>query len=575
MALPAVWDFIVVGGGIAGTVISSRLHQYNSSLQILMIEAGSDASGRADLLYPNTTNDAYHQFTWDYASVPQVNMDNRVIDQPAGRGIGGGSITNGCEYHQSPYLLICPTNTRQGRWFRGDIADYNEWADLVGDDRWGYDSMLPYFRMSEQWFSETENEEQHGHDGPIYVTTPSNMNRTYPLSDEVESSWKTLGVPEHPYYDMNAGNNLGLGELNENRIEGRRQIANTRYSLEGVTVLTETMVAEIVLDTSGAAPRATGVELRNGTQFSAREVILSAGAYRSPQILMLSGIGPSDQLTEHGIRVHVDAADVGQHFRDHFQLVLNWRLRDPSQGYAIGSSNPLFSEPQYGLGSHISWVTSTVGPREGLISAIEADEGAAPDPDAHYLLRTPQASMETLVDYEANPNVPGGGGTVAVDGTHISSVMVGLKPTSRGSVRLRSADIDDYPLVDPNYFATAVDRWAWREGVRDIVELMTGDTALGRDIIEGETPPPGARALTTQDADADIEARVRAAGYNTYHPMGSCSMGRVVDPDLRVIGVEGLRVVDASVIPIAIGAHTQAPVYALAEHAAALIAGEA
>lgn len=112
MALPAVWDFIVVGGGIAGTVISSRLHQYNSSLQILMIEAGSDASGRADLLYPNTTNDAYHQFTWDYASVPQVNMDNRVIDQPAGRGIGGGSITNGCEYQQHLDLLICPTNSR-------------------------------------------------------------------------------------------------------------------------------------------------------------------------------------------------------------------------------------------------------------------------------------------------------------------------------------------------------------------------------------------------------------------------------------------------------------------------------
>lgn len=309
---------------------------------------------------------------------------------------------------------------------------------------------------------------------------------------------------------------------------------------------------------------------------------------------MLSGIGPPDQLQQYGIRVHVNASDVGQHFADHFQLVLNWRLRDPSKGYAIGSDNPLFSEPQYGTGSHISWVTSTTGPRSGLAAAINADDSDSDSStsgdrqQSHYLLRTTQATMETLIDYESDPSVPGdhdGDTMIAAsanppDGTHIASVMVGLKPTSRGTVKLRSANVTDYPLIDPNYLATAVDRWAWREGVRGVVALMTApNTTLGRHIVDSETPPPtnaGGPALTTNSTDDEIEARVRAAGYNTYHPMGSCSMGRVVDPaDLRVIGVEGLRVVDASVIPIAIGAHTQAPVYALAEHAAAMIAGRA
>lgn len=140
------------------------------------------------------------------------------------------------------------------------MADYDDWADAVGDSRWSYDEMLPYFRMNEEWFSNSENAEQHGQDGPIYVTAPSYLDRIYPLSDEVEESWNAIGIPTHPSYDMNAGNNIGVGELNENREEGRRQITNVKYPLDGVTVLTETMVSEVVLDTSGDVPRATGVE---------------------------------------------------------------------------------------------------------------------------------------------------------------------------------------------------------------------------------------------------------------------------------------------------------------------------
>ena len=435
--------------------------------------------------------------------------------------------------------------------------------------------MLPYFKRVEEWFDETENPDQHGHDGPIHVTAPSASNRTYPLAEALEDSWHDIGVRTRPLYDLNAGDNLGLGELNENRrVDGRRQIANARYPLTGVTVLTETMVSEVVLDTTSDGGdedivRATGVKLQNGTEFAGREIILSAGAYRSPQILMLSGIGPRDQLEQHGIRVQVEAPDVGRNFRDHFRFVANWRLQDPSKGYAIGSDNPLFEEPQYGLGVHASYVALTAADAEGLAAAIEKDEGGTADLDAHPLLRRTQATMETTVEWK----VAHSANEVPVDGTHISSMMVGLKPTSRGSVRIRSADIGDAPVINPNYLATAADRYAWRAGMRELVELMTGDTAFGRDFIAEETPPDGQKALTVNSTADHLEERLRDAGANVYHPMGSCAMGKVVDTDLRVYGVDGLRVVDASVIPIAIGAHTQAPTYALTEHAAAIIAG--
>ena len=461
------------------------------------------------------------------------------------------------------------TNIRSGRWLRGDVADYDEWAELVDDPRWSYEGMLPYFKKSEYWFSETENAEQHGHDGPIYVTSPSAQNRTYPLNEMLEESWHDVGVETSSFYDMNAGENLGLGELNENREDGRRQIANTKYSFDGVEVLTEQMVSRVVLNMGDGTPRATGVELKNGTKISGREVVVSAGAYRSPQILMLSGIGPGDQLEEHGIDVHMEAPDVGKHLSDHLRFIVDWRLRDPSKGYAVGSDNPLFDEPQYGLGGHAGYVTSTAADPNGLARAIEADEGESPSHRAHYLLRRKQATMETVVEYEVSQPSD----EAPADGTHISSVMVALKPTSRGSVRIRSAKIDDDPIVDPNYFATEADRFAWREGVREIIEVMTGDTPLGRDIIDGETPPSGQEPLNADSTDDHIEARIRDASSNTYHPMGTCSMGKVVDSELRVLGIEGLRVADASIIPIAIGAHTQAATYALAEHAAAIILG--
>ncbi|KAI0419840.1 hypothetical protein F5X98DRAFT_334042 [Xylaria grammica] len=549
--LPAVWDYIVVGGGLAGTTLSSRLHGYNSSLQILVVEAGGDASHDPSILWENSTNLVHGTYDWAYLTTAQENLNGRHIDAPAGRCLGGGTAINGCE------------------WMRGDATDYNDWADMVNDDRWGYDNMLQYIKKSEEWFS-TQNEADHGQNGAIFVSSPLYENRTYPLSSDLMESWQQLGVPVLENEDMNTGNNVGLGQLNQNRRRGARQVANTRYPLDGVTVLTHTLVQSVLVDTDGDTPTATGVILANGTEYQAREVIVSGGSYRSPQILMLSGIGPRALLERHNITVKFEQPQVGRNFLDHFQFDQNWKLVDPSKDYAIGSGNHLFTEPQYSWGAHIPFVVSNPVPAAGIAAAIETDEGTPPDPDTNFYLRNVQAMNENNVGFAAHTTLGDG---VHIDGTHIASTIVGLKPSSRGSITISSARIENGPIIDPNYYATELDKYSWRTGLRNITQLMLGNTTLGRSIIASETPPEGFEPMTLDSTDEYLDSRIAHGAFSTYHPMGSCSMGKVVDTDLRVIGVDGLRVVDASVIPIPFGAHLQSPTYALAEHAAAIIAG--
>ncbi|RYP69740.1 hypothetical protein DL771_005942 [Monosporascus sp. 5C6A] len=535
MASPAIWDYIVVGSGPAGTVVSSRLLQYDSSARILLIEAGPDVNNRTDILYANSTNLIGGDFDWKYNSTRQTHLDGREISIPAGRCLGGGSGINLCV------------------WFRGAKADWDDWAHAVGDEQWNYDNLLPYFRMTEEWFH-SRNPEQHGVDGKLRIESTSSSGRRYPLEEVIEESLGAIGVSPLPDYDYNVENNIGLGELHENRRNGARQLASLAYSLKGVTVLTDTLVESVLLDKTDAL-RATGVRLANGTELFSKEVIVSAGAYRTPQLLMLSGIGPADVLERHDIEVKLDAPEVGKNFSDHLSFLVNWKLRDPSKGYAIGSANPLFLEPQFGLGMPVTSVALTPVPREGLEAAIAADEG--PVKSDHYLLKSTHAMMESFFLYV--PSAP-----LVPDGTHVSTFMMALKPTSRGTVSIKSKNPADPPLLDPNYLGTEVDRYVWRTALRSMVTLMAGPTALGRDIIAGETPPNGLPPITLDSSDEYLESRLRTGGGSTFHGMGSCAMGKVVDSDLRVKGVHNLRIVDASVFPVAMGSHIQAAVYALA-----------
>ncbi|WYZ40069.1 hypothetical protein EsH8_IV_000410 [Colletotrichum jinshuiense] len=542
-----VWDYIVVGGGLAGSVVSNRLLALNNTAKILVIEAGQNAAGRTDILYVNSTNLIQGDFDWNYFSTPQAQLNNRVIQSAAGKGLGGG-------------------------WMRGARVDYDEWAQLVNDSRWNYDNQLPYFKRSEEYWTNDTNPDEHGHDGPMKIEAPSVTGRVYPLRDAVYASYESVGIKALPGLDANAGENIGFGEISENRRNGVRQIASEYYPLGGVTVLTDTLVEKVLLrhDNSSSSNDlvATGVRLANGTEIRGKEIIAAAGAYRTPQLLMLSGIGPADILKQYGIDQKVDSPQVGKNFADHAFFTANWRLSPQYRNSTVDSGNPLFFQPQYGVGQPNNFVASfNVEDKDGLIEAITKEEGSTPDPKTHPLLKNERTLMEGFVLYvNTDPSLPS-------NSTYLTTANVGLHPTARGTVTIASSDPSTPPLIDPNFFGSEVDRFVWRDSIRRMTRMMVGgDSPLSQGIVESEAAPAGLKPFTLESTDEEIEERIRATAIGTYHPMGTCAMGKVVDGDLRVKGVSNLRVVDASVFPTIITAHIQAAVYALAEQAAEVIA---
>ncbi|RYP29136.1 hypothetical protein DL767_006906 [Monosporascus sp. MG133] len=266
-------------------------------------------------------------------------------------------------------------------------------------------------------------------------------------------------------------------------------------------------------------------------------------AIRSPQILMLSGIGPAEELAKFDIPVLLDQPGVGRNLSDHGILYHTWKVKDLSAGWTLGSSNPLFNEPQYSYGTPGDFIVSTDVPKNGLIAAIAEDEGATPDSATHPLLANKRTFTEHVPIYAAAP-----------DGSLVTSVLTTMLPTSRGSVKLSSADTRDPPLIDPNYLGSAVDRYMAREGLK----LQAG--APGFDEV-----------LSENSTNKYIGARLRAAMRSGYHPMGTLVMGAVVDTDLKVKGVEGLRAVDTSVFPVPTTGHLQVAAVAVAEQAARII----
>ncbi|KAI1114178.1 GMC oxidoreductase [Nemania sp. NC0429] len=541
MAATGEWDYIIVGGGLAGCVVAHRLKEYKPSSRIVVLEAGPDVSANKEILQYSTLNFIGGQFDWGYKTVPQTHLDGRKLDIPAGKALGGGSVINACG------------------WLRGSAADYDSWAEAVQDERWSYKGQLNYFKLTEKWY-DNENADSHGHDGKLQIESPISTGRIYPLASIAEQSFEEAGVKKLPGNDVNTGFNVGFGEINENRKQGARQIAPIAYSLDGITVKTGTLVRGVKI----VGSQAVGVHLDDGTEILGKEVIVSAGAYRSPQVLILSGIGPKETLEKHDIEVKVDNPLVGTNYNDHIMLHLNWKLKDPSQGYSLGSPNPLFAKPEFLTGTPLSHVANTPIPRSQLEAAIAKDDGKV-DPN-HDLLKRDWAVMENLILYLGMP-------PQAIDGTHIATTMMAMKPTSRGTVTIESKDPKVAPVLDPNFLATEVDKAVWRHSLRGITALMTGNTALGREVIAGETPYPGFEEISVNSSDEYLDSRVKAQGLSTFHGSGSCAMGKVVDGDLRVKGVQNLRVVDASVFPISIGAHIQAAVYALAEQATVIIAG--
>ncbi|KAF5546435.1 alcohol oxidase [Fusarium napiforme] len=466
------YDYIVVGA------------------KILLIEAGKETRGRSDVHNMQVLN-LGGELDWQYQSEPVEALMGRRITLNAGKGLGGSSAINS--------------------------ADYDEWAALVGDDRYSYKGQLPWFRKSELWFDD-KNPEQHGRDGPMRVTCAKASNRVFPLAEKAAAGWEELGVSTLPDGDQN--------------------------------IRVETFVNRIITQKIDGNLKATGVELADGSVVNGQNIIISAGAFRSPQILQLSGIGPKAHLQEFGIEPLVDLPEVGKNLSDHMIFFQHWRLCDPSAGHTIGSANPLFHQPQYSQGVPFDWIVNTRMPREGLAKAIERDEGTKPRESEHHLLARNRTFIENIIMFAKLP-FPG----VPMDAEHITSVLLSFLSTSTGSVSLKSGKPGEHPKVDLNYLSTEVDKHVFREGLRQLTRFML--KSKFSDHIIGESIPEGlpVEALALDHSDDKLDQRIAMTGGTSWHPSGTCSMGKVVDTEFRVAGAEGLRVVDASVFPVPLSAH--------------------
>ncbi|QSZ31583.1 hypothetical protein DSL72_001150 [Monilinia vaccinii-corymbosi] len=533
-------DYIIIGGGISGCVVASRLHEKNPSLRILLIEAGPDASNHPKVPGAMTASLLLHsELDWDYKTTPQRHLNNRECYAAAGKALGGGSVINACG------------------WIRGEASDYDSWAEAVGDPKWNYQGFLPYFRKVEHYHVSSE---EHGSEGPNYTQSVTSSGRRYPLRDQVKNAWSSVGVRH--IADANSGSPQGIGELVENRRESIRQVASSIYPLKGIDVLLNTLVKRVVIEDNEAGEKvATGVELANGDIIKAKgEVILAGGAYRTPQVLLLSGVGAKKNLK--GIPQVIDLPEVGKNFHDHMSVAQWWKLKHPENNLAIGA--PGFKDPKYFTGLPMDWIITQTVPRQGLKDALERDSGE--NEDSNPLIASDRAHTESFMVYVArspeNPPIP-------LNGTHVTTSVVGLLPTSRGSIKLASTDPKDAPLIDPNYYATEADRYVLRTGLRKMAEVLSTDA--GRDIVDHEVVSEGLVPLTPNSSDEEVDAHVRMHGSTVYHAAGTASMGKVVDSDLMVLGIRKLRIVDASVIPVPIAAHYQALIYALGERAADII----
>ncbi|KAI4126442.1 MAG: hypothetical protein LQ338_003751 [Usnochroma carphineum] len=553
-----VADYVVVGGGLTGCVIASRLKQKDPSLTIIVLEAGPNPESKHDVVTPMGGFALQgSELDWQYSTKPNHNTQNRTHTLTAGKTLGGGSILN------------------YGGWSRGDAADYNTWSRLTGYKHWDYAHLLPYFQRTER-FDPTEKAplglSPRGLDGPMRITSVSGSShkRRYPLGEPLCNAWAELGVQREAYGCT--GRNQGLSEWLENWDNGRRQAAHQAYPLDGVQVLTGTPVARVLfangvgasitrLPTASETPKVTGVFLQDGREVQAqREVILCAGAIRSPIILMDSGIGPKSHLSIPVVR---DIPGVGANMIDHFALFQLFKLKASGKGLALG--HPDLNDPAFFLGMPSDYVVNLGLPQDLLEKALEEDGITGAERDA--LLEPDRCFLELLVLYHPL-SAP-----VPADGTFISTSVMLTLPSSRGTVS-NSDDIHEtHPVVNPGYFATALDRLALVHGVRRMLQLMLGAKAL-HPYIEAEVPPPGFSPLHPGSSDTEIEARIRATGVAHYHTTGTCALGSVVDANLRVKGIEGLRVCDGSVLPSPVGGHPQATLYGIAEMAAEVILQE-
>ena len=524
------YDYIIVGAGSAGCVLANRLSE-DPSARVLLIEAGPadrDPMIKIPLVWLKFVQNKRHD--WGYDTQPEPHMDDREIECVRGKVLGGCSSINAMTF------------------VRGNAGDFERWK-RAGLEHWGYDNVLPYFKKMENWAG--GEGELRGNSGPLKLKTSTYQD---PMFDAYLTAGVQMGLGRTA--DYNGEKQTGLSRSQQNIFQGRRFSAADAFlrpvlKRGNLTLKLKQFVTRLVFENG----KAIGVELAGANgQLSVvraeREVVVSTGALNSPHLLMLSGIGPADQLEKQGIDVLVDAPEVGQNLQDHMSAGVAYHRKQPGPFLAKTRFDKLAIEMAraYLFGSGIA--TDFPGGMTGFTRVDKSSDV----PDTQILFNGAPVN--------AHPWFPGIKPKWR-DGFGCRAVL--LHPESRGSLELVSADPKNLMHLRQNFLATDKDRVTLREGFKLCREL-TEQPAM--DEFRGEEFSPGGQAKS----DAEIDAHIRATGISVHHPCGTCRMGSdegsVVDPELKLRGIDNLRVVDASVMPDIISGNIHAPVLMIAEKAA-------
>ncbi|MBA8826127.1 choline dehydrogenase-like flavoprotein [Saccharopolyspora lacisalsi] len=512
----STYDYVVVGAGSAGCVLAARLSE-NPDVRVMLVEAGGPDTAQ-EIHVPAAFNQQFKSdLDWDLDSEPEPGLGGRRAYLPRGKVFGGCSSMNAMIY------------------MRGNRADYDDWA-AAGATGWSYSEVLPYFRRSED--NQRGADDFHGVGGPLTV---GDSRSDHPLSAAFVDAAVQAGHKRNA--DFNGESQLGVGMYQVTQRDGMRCSTSGAYlhpalDRPNLTVLSSAQVHRVVVEDH----RAVGVEIARGGAIeevrAEREVILSAGAYESPKLLMLSGIGPAAALSAFGIDVVRDLP-VGQGLQDHYMTLLNFRTDVESLMTAASAENAALLENE-----RRGPLTSNIGEAGGFFHSRSGLRA----PDAQFHMAPVLFHQEGL-------------GAPTEHGLAFGPCV--LAPTSRGQVALRSARPDAAPRIVHNYLTTSEDRDCIVSGIRNALEIAEQDAATS--VITGPFDVP------SSDSDADILAWARRSGMTLFHPTSTCAIGSVVDPELRVLGTAGLRVVDASVFPSVPRGNTNAPTIMAAERAADLL----